>query len=67
MRNASVERVHCISLRTHKNDLVEEVDNEAKAYRSLLYLYAEHLNAFIKGNRDCLADIDYHPRQKMSR
>jgi hypothetical protein len=45
----------------------DESDVDSRVYRLLLSLFADNLNVLIKSNRDCLGDLEYHPRIRLSR
>lgn len=46
---------------------LEDSDNDAKLFRALLSIFLNNLNFFTKTHKDCLGEIEYHPKMKVSR
>lgn len=45
----------------------DEADFDFRQYRYLLSVFAGNLNASMKLHRDCLGEVEYHPKFRISR
>jgi hypothetical protein len=50
---------------TPKQD--DETDFDFRQYRYLLSVFAGNLNASMKLHRDCLGEVEYHPKFRISK
>ena len=46
---------------------LEDSDNDGKLFRALLSIFINNLNSLSKTHKDCLGEIDFHPKMKVSR
>lgn len=56
--------------RSRPNDPVRQEDEsefDFRQYRFLLSIFAGNLNASMKLHRDCLGEVEYHPKFRISR
>ena len=46
---------------------LEDSDHDGKLFRTLLTIFLNNLNSLTKRHKDCLGEIDYHPKMKVSK
>lgn len=70
MHIISVEHATPLPLRSKHVEISkyeEEGDFDHRQYRYLLSVFADNLNLSLKLHRDCLGEMEYHPKYKISR
>jgi hypothetical protein len=45
----------------------DDIEFDFRQYRYLLFVFADNLNHSLKLHRDCLGDMEYHPKFRISK
>jgi hypothetical protein len=70
MHMVSLEQNPSLVVRTKYSDSPkqeEDFEFDCRQYRYLLFVFADNLNHSMKLHRDCLGEMEYHPKFRISK